>query len=190
MSLDYILVLAATGAAEVEAGDGGVVNTILKTFGVHWGTFLCQLVNFLIVCLVLRKFAYRPILEMLEERKKRITDGESKLAEVESQVAASEERTREAIKEANEQAKRLVEEAKESAVALGEKKAEEASAEARNIIAKAEEAARAERDKLKSELKKEFGRLVVNTTAQVTGKVLDEEDQKRINEEAMAGVES
>ena len=43
---------------------------------------------------------------------------------------------------------------------------------------------------MRSELRKEFGRLVVNTTTQVTGKVLDEEDQKRINEEAMAGVES
>ena len=190
MSLDYILVLAAAGVAEVEGGDSGVVGKILKTFGVHWWTFFCQLVNFFIVCFVLKKFAYGPILEMLEERRKRISDGEAKLAEVESQIAASEERTREAIQEANDRAKRLVEEAKESAAALSEKKAEEASAEARNIIAKAEEAGRAERDKMHADLKSEFGRLVVNATAQVTGKVLDDKDQQRINEEAMAGVES
>ena len=40
-----------------------------------------------------------------------------------------------------------------------------------------------------ADLKKEFGRLVASTTAQVTGKVLTDDDQKRINEEALAKVE-
>jgi len=43
---------------------------------------------------------------------------------------------------------------------------------------------------MQTELKKEFGRLVTNTTANVTGKVLTDDDQKRINEEALASVES
>ena len=83
-----------------------------------------------------------------------------------------------------------MEEAKESAVAIGDKKAQEAAAEARAILAKAEEAAKSERDKMHAALKKEFGRLVASTTAQVTGKVLTDEDQKRINEEALAEVDS
>ena len=58
------------------------------------------------------------------------------------------------------------------------------------IIAKAEEAARGEKDKMHADLKREFGRLVSNCTAQVTGKVLNDDDQQRINEEAMAEVES
>ena len=97
---------------------------------------------------------------------------------------------KEAVQEANERAKRLIEEAKESAVILSEKKTQEASAEAKGIIAKAEEAARGEKDKMHADLKREFGRLVANTTAQVTGKVLNDDDQQRINEEAMAEVES
>jgi len=40
-----------------------------------------------------------------------------------------------------------------------------------------------------AELKKEFGRLVTATTATVTGKVLNDDDQKRINEEALSSVE-
>ena len=186
MPFDNILILAA----ETEAADGNIVETITTTFQIHWWTLFCQLVNFLIVCLVLKKFAYRPVMDLLEQRRKRIADGEAKLAEVEEQIAASEKRTQEAIQEANERAKRLVEEAKESAVAIGEKKAQEAAAEARAILAKAEEAARSERDKMHAALKKEFGRLVASTTAQVTGKVLTDEDQKRINEEALAEVDS
>ena len=64
------------------------------------------------------------------------------------------------------------------------------SAAALNSLAKAEEAAKSERDKMHAALKKEFGRLVASTTAQVTGKVLTDEDQKRINEEALAEVDS
>ena len=66
---------------------------------------------------------------------------------------------------------------------------QEAAAAAQAILAKAEEAAKSERDKMRAELKKEFGRLVTATTAQVTGKVLTDEDQRRINEEALAKVE-
>ena len=46
-----------------------------------------------------------------------------------------------------------------------------------------------EREKMEAELRKEFGRLVTATTAQVTGKVLNDDDQRRINEEALAKVE-
>ena len=188
MPFDNILVLAAAAATEAEGGN--VASEISKSFHIYPVTFICQLVNFLIVCVVLRKFAFGPVRAMLDARKKRIADGEAKLVEIEKQIAESEQRTQEAAQEANERAQRLIDEAKASAILLGEKKAQEASAEAKGIIAKAEEAARAERDKLRSELRKEFGRLVVNTTTQVTGKVLDEEDQKRINEEAIAGVEN
>ena len=181
MALDSLFLLAAdTGAGETD---------IFKQFGVHWAPFIAQLVNFFIICLVLKKFAFGPVQEMLEKRRMRIQDAEDKLKQVEQQIAESEKNTEAAMQEANERAKRLVEEAKSSADAIGERKAQEATAAAQAILAKAEEAAKAERDKIQSELKKEFGRLVTSTTAQVTGKVLNEDDQKRLNEEALAKVD-
>ena len=187
MSFDSFLILAAEKTAG--SGGGNPLTDILFDFKIHGWTFFAQLVNFLIVCLVLKKFAYGPVLEILEKRRKRIEEGEAKLAEVEAQIAESEKRTQEAIQEANERAKRLVEEAKASAAAIGEKKTQEATASAQAILAKAEEAARAEQEKMRVELRREFGRLVTSTTAQVTGKVLTDDDQRRINEEALAKVE-
>ena len=181
MSLDSLLLLA------VETDSGG--TTIFKEFGVHWAPFIAQLVNFFLVCLVLKKFAFGPVQNMLEQRRKRIVDGEEKLKQVEAQIAASEKRTQEAIHEANDRAKRLVDEAKESAVAISEKKTQEAVLAAQAILAKAEEAAKSERDKMHADLKKQFGRLVTATTVQVTGKILNEDDQRRINEEALTKVE-
>lgn len=176
--------LAASGAA-AESGKSG----LLETFGVDWMFFIAQLINFIIVIIVLKKFAFGPIQNLLEQRKSRIAEGEEKLKRIEQQLAESEQRTQEALDKANADAQRLINEAKDSAAALSEKKAQEAVASAQQIIAKAEEAAAAERKTVQAELKKEFGRLVTATTAKVTGKELTEADQKRINEEALASVE-
>ena len=74
------------------------------------------------------------------------------------------------MRKANDDAKRMITEAKDSAVTLGEQKTQEADSKAQNIIAKAQEAAKAERVQMAADLKKEFGRLVVATTTQVSGK--------------------
>lgn len=161
---------------------------MLQKFGISWPFFIAQLINFFLVIFVLKKFAFGPVQEMLEQRRARIADGEEKLAAIEKQLAESEKHTEEVINKANDDAKRMIEEAKESATTLGEKKAQEAVVSAQNIIAKAEEAAKAEREQMAAELKSQFGRLVSSATTNVTGKVLNEDDQRRINEEALSSV--
>lgn len=169
-------------AAEVDAG---VWENLTKTFGLKGSYFLAQVINFFLVILVLKKFAFGPIQEMLEQRKSRIADGEAKLKEIEQQLADSEKQTAELIAKANADSQRMIDEAKESAVVLSEQEAKKATANAQNILAKAEEAAKAERALMKAELKAEFGRLVTSATSQVAGKVLTDDDQRRINEEAV-----
>jgi F-type H+-transporting ATPase subunit b len=162
----------------------------LAPFGFHGALFAAQVVNVIIVIFVLKKFAFGPIQQMLEQRRLRIAEGEEKLKRIEKQLADSEATTAAAIAKANEEALRLINEAKEGAHAFSEQKAQEAIAQAQQILAKAETAAQAERQRIAAELKTEFGRLVAATTAQVTGKVLTAEDQKRINEDALAKVEA
>jgi len=173
-----ISILAASGA---EQG-------FLETFGVNWPFFIAQLLNFILVLFVLKKFAFGPIQEILEKRRTRIADGEAKLEEIEQKLADSEKEKLALLEKANADSKRLIGEARESAAALSEKKAQEAVSQAQAILAKAQEAAKAERATMAAELKQEFGRLVVATTSQVTGKTLDEKDQKRLNEEAVSSI--
>jgi len=177
-------------SAEAPAGDAdqNPVDKIVDTFGLHWSLFFSQLVAFLIVCFLLKKFAYGPVMEMLEQRKQRIADGEEKLVEIEKQLEESEAQKAKLLEKANADAKRLINEAKTSATTLAEKKAQDAVAQASVILNKASEAARAERAAMAAELKQEFGRLVVATTSQVTGKELNASDQKRINEEAVSSL--
>ena len=186
--LNFINILATEAVTKSESGN--VVTEIMHTFGVNKPLFFSQLVSFLIVAYVLKKYAVGPVQEMLEQRRARIAEGEEKLKRIEKQLAESEKMTQEALDKANEQAARLINEAKESAEILKEKITQEALAEKNQTIAKAKEAAEAERNKMLAELKKEFGRLVATTTANVTGKLLTEADQKRINEEALSSIKS
>lgn len=164
------------------------LDAISKTFGLHYAFFIAQVVNFFLVIFVLKKFAFGPIQAMLEQRRERIAAGEEKLKTIEKQLAESEATTAAAIAKANEEALRLITEAKQGAAALTEQKSQEAIAQAQQILAKAEAAANADRQRISAELKREFGRLVASTTSQVTGKVLTDADQHRINEEALTKV--
>jgi F-type H+-transporting ATPase subunit b len=146
-------------------------------------------INFFLVVFILRKFAFGPIQNMLNQRRMRIAEGEEKLKRIEKQLADSEATTAAAIAKANEDAVRLINEARQGAAAFTEQKAQEAISQAQQILTKAEAAAAAERERIAADLKREFGRLVAATTAQVTGKVLTADDQKRINEDALASVE-
>lgn len=167
----------------------GAVGELLTKFNVNGLWFGFQLINFVIVIIVLKKFAFGPITAMLEQRSKRIAEGEEKLKRIETQLAESEENTAAALDKANSDAKRLIEEAKNSAAVLSEEKTQEAIVKAQDIIEKAGAASKAERDQMVAELKQDFGRLVAATTASVTGKVLTAEDNKRINQEALESVE-
>jgi F-type H+-transporting ATPase subunit b len=180
------IILADTATAGAEAAKTG----LFETFGVNWPFFIAQLINFVIVFLVLKKFAFGPIQQILEQRKQRIADGESKLKQIEQQLADSAKHTEEVIAKANADAKRLIEEAKSSASALSEAKAQEAVATAQGIISKAEAAAKAERAQIAADLKREFGRLVANTAQNATGGKLTADQQRAINEESLARVEA
>jgi len=183
------MITESFGLNLLAAASGNPLDEISRTFHLNTANFIAQVVSFVIVLFLLKKYAFGPIQKMLEERRSRIAEGEANLVRIQKQLADSEANTAAAIAKANEDAARLINEAKTSAVALSEQKAQEAISAAQQILAKAEAAAQAERAAIKAELKQEFGRLVAATTAQVTGKVLTSEDQSRLSQEALASVE-
>jgi len=140
------------------------------------------------VYFILSKYAFGPVLAMLDARRRRIAEGESNLKTIELELGKAEERVQGMLDRANQDAERLIAEARDSAEAVRGQKTQEAIKEAQAIIEKAREASRLEHESALSELKRDFGRLVIDATSKVTGKVLNEGDQKRINEEAVGQV--
>jgi F-type H+-transporting ATPase subunit b len=160
------------------------MQDLLNTFGLEWPKFLAQLILFIIVYFILKKFAFGPIIEMLEERRKKIEEGQLNAQKIKQQLAEAEQRHAEILAKANEEAQKLIDHARESAGLVGDKKIQEAVASAEQIIAKAREASALEYERSMDQLKRELGHLVVATTAKVTGKILTADDQKRLQEEA------
>jgi F-type H+-transporting ATPase subunit b len=156
----------------------------LETFGWNPWLFLSQVISFMIVALVLRKYAYKPILGVLEQRRQQIAEAQLNAEKIKQQLAEAEQRYQEILAKANAQAQQMIDEARASAGVIAERKQQEAVVAAEQILAKAREASVLEHERTMSQLKRELGRLVVDTTAKVTGKVLTPEDQKRLQEEA------
>ncbi len=176
--------------AEGSGGFGDMIRSTGETFGFDLRIFLSQIVSFTIVALLLRKFAYKPILAVLEQRRQQIAEAQLNSEKIKQQLAEAEQRYQEILAKANAQAQKMIDEARESAGQVAERKQQEAIASAEQIIAKAHEATQLERERTMTDLKRELGRLVVNTTAKVTGKVLTSDDQRRLQEEASRSMAS
>lgn len=164
------------------------MGDIATQFGLEWGKLIAQVIIFALVFFVLKRKVFGPIQAMLEARRKRIADGEAKLEKIARDLATAEENAKAILEKANAESDRIIKTASDDAVSLAEKKKQEAIAEANNIIAKAREASKLEQEQLLSQLKREFGRMVVDATSRVTGKVLTNDDQDRINRETAAQV--
>jgi F-type H+-transporting ATPase subunit b len=174
------LFLASSGG-----GLGDTARSIGEVFGFNAWAFGAQVFSFSVVCLILYKFAYHPILKVLEERRQLVERSIREAAEVKVHVADAERRATEIVTQASSGAHKLVEEAKQAAQEFTERQVRDARAEAESIVLKAREEAKRDYDRMLGELRGEVARLVVETTAKVVGRVLTEEDQRRLAEAAV-----
>ncbi len=159
------------------------LTTIFTTFGLVWSKFLAQVILFLIVYWILKKFAFGPIIAMLEQRRRVIEEGQANAEQIKKQLAEAEKHFDESMRKANAEAQKMIDRARENADALTQKQAQDAIRQAEEIIAKARVDITNEHNQMVADVKREMVGLVVETTAKVTGKVLTEEDQRRLNEE-------
>ena len=163
---------------------GQMLRDTADAFGWTPQMFFSQVISFVIVAFLLWRFAYKPILAVLEERRRTIEEGQLNADKIKKELAEAEKRYQEIVAKGNADAQKMIDEARESAAHLSERKQQEAITAAEQIIAKAREASAIEHERTMESLKRELGRLVVDTTAKVAEKVLTPEDQRRLQEEA------
>ena len=159
------------------------MSEMLQTLGIQWTKLIPQLINFGIVLFVLWKWAYKPVFNMLDARQKKIADSIANADKIKAELAKTEVDRQKTLADAGELANKIIADARAAASRLSEVESQKAISTAEQIIAKAREAAAQDQARMLAELKQEVGRLVVQTTATVTGKVLTTEDQRRLAEE-------
>jgi len=174
-----------TLALLAEVDSGGQIQQIANKFGVDWPHLGAQIISFCIVCLLLHRFAYKPILKMLEQRRCQIAQGLADTEKIKAELADTEVRRQEVMLQADAQANKLIEEARQAAARVQQQETQKAIAAAEQLMITARETAAQEHARMLADLKREVGQLVVQSTALVTGKMLTKEDQRRMAEETV-----
>lgn len=162
---------------------GGQAESIAATFGVDWPHLVAQIVSFSVVCGVLWVLAYKPILKMLEARREQIATGLANAEKIKAELARIEVERRAVLAKAEGEGRQLIEDARAATARLQADETRKAVAMAEQILARAREAGERERTQMLAEVKREVGRLVVQTSAAVTGKILTPDDHRRLAEE-------
>jgi F-type H+-transporting ATPase subunit b len=170
-------------AMQAVAEGGGPIEKIAITFGVDWPHLLAQIVSFGIVCAVLYVLAYKPILRILDARRQQIASGLANAETIKAELARIEAERQEVLMKADAAGKQLIEEARAAAARVQAEETRKAIAAAEQIVVRAREATERDRALMLTEVKREVGRLVLQTTAKVAGRVLTAEDQRRLAEE-------
>src|ERR1700682_500850 len=150
-----ILILAQASSGILDS-----VKETAETFGWNPWLFFSQVISFTIVALLLRRFAYKPILKVLEERRQQIAEGLLNAEKIKKQLAEAEQRHAEILAKANAVAQKMIDDARESSAHIAERKQQEAVAAAEQILAKARDASAIEHERTMTELKGERGGLL------------------------------
>jgi len=120
---------------------------------------------------------------VLQARRDKIAESLTNAEKIKAELTRTETERKRILAQAGDVANQMIEEARQAAGHVREQEIQKAVAAAEQIVLKAREAALQDHSRMLAELKREVGRLVVQTTATVTGKVLTPEDQRRLAEE-------
>jgi F-type H+-transporting ATPase subunit b len=159
------------------------IEQIAQTFGVDWTHLGAQTISFAIMCAVLYRFAYGPILKMLEARRQQIAAGLANAEKIKAELARIETDRAAILAKAGDEGRRLIEDARAAAARVGAEETQRAAAAAEQIVARGHQAAEREQARALDEAKRQVARLVIQTAASVTGKILTADDQRRLAEE-------
>jgi F-type H+-transporting ATPase subunit b len=159
------------------------IQQVAETFGVDWIHLGAQMISFGIMCAVLYRLAYGPILKMLETRRQQIAAGLANAEKIKAELQRIEAERLRVLEKAGDEGRQLVEDARVAAARVGAEERRKATAEAAQIVANAHEASQHERARVLSEARQQVARLVIQTTASVTGKILTTDDHRRLAEE-------
>src|SRR5258705_2165 len=67
-------------------GISDILRETAETFGWNWKLFLSQVISFCIVAFLLQRFAYKPILALLEERRRKIEEGQLNAVKIKKEI--------------------------------------------------------------------------------------------------------
>ncbi len=133
----------------------------IGSLGFNLPALVAQLINFLLLLIIFRLLLYKPLLNVLDERKKRIEEGIEASDEAKRRLAPTEEETAAVLDNARQEGQALIAQAQQAANRLREEETQRARHEAEQLIERARSEIQLERDAAIADLRREFADLAV-----------------------------
>lgn len=131
------------------------------------GYFVWALIIFLVLLFVLRKFAWIPIIKMLNEREQNIAGSIATAEKVKAEMAQLQSENEALLAKAREERGQLLKEARETKDKIISEAKEQAKVEANKIIIDAQQAINAQKMAAITDVKNEVGKLVIEVSEKV-----------------------
>jgi len=153
------------------------------------GLMIWTIVCFLITLFVLKRYAFGPIQNMIDQRRERIRQSieEAEHARAEARRLLDEHRS--LIGQARREAEEILSEARRGADSQRERVKEETEADRKRRLEETRRQIEAETQRALEQIRSEVAELALLATTKVTGKILDDEDHRRLVEEAVADLD-
>jgi len=153
------------------------------------GLMVWTILTFLIVLWVLRRFAFGRIQGMIDQRRDRIREALDEADKAREEARELRELVKREREEALADRERILDESRRQAQRQLEQAREQADTDLKERLEKNREELEAENARLREQIRRDVVELTLLASEKVTGKILDEEDQRRLIDETIAEVD-
>jgi F-type H+-transporting ATPase subunit b len=143
------------------------------------------IITFLIVLFVLRRYAFGPIQRLIDQRRDRIREALDEADKARTEARELRELTAKEREQAKLDREQILDDARRQSQRLVEQARERADADLKEQLEKNREELAAENTRLREQIRRDVVELTLFAAEKVTGKVLDEDDQRRLIEETI-----
>lgn len=166
------------------------MEKILSDFGVQPILLLAQVVNFLVLLFILQKLLYKPIIKVLEERKRKIEESLNNAEKIQKELEETEAKRIQVMDEVIEESKKIIAQAQLQSNILKEESQEKTKKEMEEMMQQGMQMIAGEKEKMKSEVKSEVATMIKMSLEKVLGKALDSKMQQKLVEESVKTIKS
>lgn len=107
---------------------------IIKNFGVEPVLLVAQIINFLIILFILKKFLYKPVLDTLKKREDSIKEGLKQAEESKLTLEKALEEEKKILKKAQDQARKIVDDAKNQSIIIAKEVEDKSRIQSEKIL--------------------------------------------------------
>ena len=157
-------------------------NTFILGAGVEWGTTFVTLATFVILIILLKKFAWGPLKEVMDKRERDINKDIDDAEQAKINAQKLEEENRKTLKETQDEVQKILDDAKIQARMQHEEIIHEANEKANGMIETAQSEINSQKERAISDINNQVSELSVLIASKVLRKEISEQDQKELVE--------